>query len=47
MLVLNKTTEVIASENGTDDMLYRAVARKIAVAWLDSGTTPERLVAQS
>jgi hypothetical protein len=46
-LVLNKTTEVIASENSADDMLYRAVARKIATAWLDSGTTPDRLVVQS
>ncbi|MEV4237973.1 MULTISPECIES: hypothetical protein [unclassified Nocardia] len=46
-LVLNKATEVIASENSADDMLYRAVARKIATAWLDSGTTPERLVVQS
>ncbi|MEV2226249.1 hypothetical protein AB0E01_41290 [Nocardia vinacea] len=45
--VLNKATEVIASENGADDMLYRAVARKIAVAWLDSGAIPERLVVQS
>ncbi|MFQ6397088.1 hypothetical protein ACLMAJ_26960 [Nocardia sp. KC 131] len=46
-LVLNKATEVIASENGEDDMLYRAVARKIAAAWLDSEATPERLVVQS
>ncbi|MEV4125016.1 hypothetical protein [Nocardia sp. NPDC049707] len=46
-LALNKATEVIASENGADDMLYRAVARKIATVWLDSGATPERLVVQS
>ncbi|WP_433523851.1 hypothetical protein ACQPZ2_00870 [Nocardia pseudovaccinii] len=46
-LVLNEATEVIASENGADDMLYRAVARKIATVWLDSGTIPDRLVVQS
>ncbi|MFG3618905.1 hypothetical protein [Nocardia sp. NPDC047654] len=46
-LLLNKTQETIVRENGSDDMLYRAVARKIASAWLNSRVAPDRLIVQS
>jgi hypothetical protein len=46
-LLLNKAHETILRENGSDDMLYRAVARKIASAWLNSRVAPDRLIVQS
>lgn len=46
-LLLNKERETIVRENGSDDMLYRAVARKIASAWLETGVAPDRLLVQS
>lgn len=46
-LLLNKVQETIVRENGSDDMLYRAVARKIASAWLSSRVAPDRLIVQS
>jgi hypothetical protein len=47
-LLLDKTTEVLAPGSGqSEDMLYRAVARKVAVAWVREGIAPERLVVRS
>ncbi|AFT99877.1 hypothetical protein [Nocardia brasiliensis] len=45
-VLLNKTAETISLESGVENMLYRAVARKIASTWL-SGSVPERMIVQS
>ncbi|WP_280390921.1 hypothetical protein [Nocardia brasiliensis] len=44
-VLLNKTAETTSLESGAENMLYRAVARKIASAWL-SGSAPERMTVQ-
>jgi hypothetical protein len=46
-LLLNKESEMTVSEDGVEDMLYRAVARKVAVAWVREGMAPEKLLVQS
>ncbi|MGK8522193.1 hypothetical protein ACRS6B_11845 [Nocardia asteroides] len=46
-LLLHKIRETIVRENGPDNNLYRAVARKIATAWLNTGVAPDRLMVQS
>ncbi|WP_141717807.1 hypothetical protein [Nocardia altamirensis] len=46
MVLLDKAAETIRPESGTEDMLYLAVARKIASAWI-SGLVPERMIVQS
>ncbi|WP_433657924.1 hypothetical protein ACQPW1_39395 [Nocardia sp. CA-128927] len=45
-LVLDKEAETISLETGSEDMLYRAVVRKIAAAWLD-GQVPDRMIVHS
>lgn len=42
-VLLNKAAETISLETGSETMLYRAVARKIASAWLN-GSTPDRMM---
>nr|BFD84738.1 hypothetical protein StreXyl84_41390 [Streptomyces sp. Xyl84] len=46
-LLLNKETETTSAEDGGEDMLYRAVARKVAVAWVQDGAAPGKLLVQS
>lgn len=46
-LLLNKESEMASAEDGIEDMLYRAVARKVAVAWVRDGVAPEKLLVQS
>jgi hypothetical protein len=46
-LLLDKESEMTSAEDGLEDMLYRAVARKVAVAWLQDGVAPEKLLVQS
>ncbi|GHA10245.1 hypothetical protein ACFOOM_31805 [Streptomyces echinoruber] len=46
-LLLDKESETVSSEGGVEDMLYRAVARKVAVAWVRDGIAPEKLLVQS
>ncbi|WP_156721780.1 hypothetical protein [Streptomyces apocyni] len=46
-MLLNKETETTSSEDGDEDMLYRAVARKVAIAWVREGMAPETLLVQS
>ncbi len=46
-LLLNKESETACPEDGTEDLLYRAVVRKIAVAWARNGVAPDRLMVQS
>ncbi|GAA5072375.1 hypothetical protein [Nocardia iowensis] len=45
-LLLDKAAETITLESGSEDMLYRAVARKIASAWLN-GLVPDHMIVQS
>ncbi|QBS39876.1 hypothetical protein [Nocardia sp. CS682] len=45
-LLLDKAAETIILESGSEDMLYRAVARKIAAAWLN-GLVPDHMIVQS
>ncbi|MFF3223677.1 hypothetical protein ACFYV7_12870 [Nocardia suismassiliense] len=45
-LLLDKAAETIRLESGSEDMLYRAVARKIASAWLN-GLVPDHMIVQS
>ncbi|GGV80628.1 MULTISPECIES: hypothetical protein [Streptomyces] len=47
MMLLNKEAETTSAEDGVEDMLYRAVARKIAVEWARSGAAPDKLMVQS
>ncbi|MFG3617363.1 hypothetical protein [Nocardia sp. NPDC047654] len=46
-LLLDKVAETIRPEIGTEDILFRAVARKIASAWLNDKSAPDRLLVQS
>ncbi|GAA5702913.1 hypothetical protein AQJ43_33550 [Streptomyces avermitilis] len=46
-MLLSKVTETTSAEDGVEDMLYRAVARKVAVAWARDGAAPEKLLVQS
>lgn len=47
-LVLDKVAEVLSPGSGqAEDMLYRAVARKVAGAWVREGVAPEQLVVRS
>lgn len=46
-MTLNKVTEDMSVEDGVEDMLYRAVARKVAIAWTREGSAPDRLLVQS
>ncbi|CAM4389807.1 hypothetical protein NONI108955_24240 [Nocardia ninae] len=45
-LLLDKAAETIGLESGSEDMLYRAVARKIASAWVN-GLVPDHMIVQS
>lgn len=45
-LLLDKETETISLESGPETILFRAVARKVATAWLN-GLTPDRMIVQS
>ncbi|WP_159080583.1 hypothetical protein [Nocardia suismassiliense] len=45
-LLLDKAAETIILESGSEDMLYRAVARKIASAWVN-GLVPDHMIVQS
>ncbi|MEV4433429.1 hypothetical protein [Streptomyces sp. NPDC049585] len=47
VLVLNKVSEQVSLEAGEEDMLYRAVASKVAVAWVRNGIAPDELLVQS
>ncbi|QIS02523.1 hypothetical protein F5X71_09505 [Nocardia brasiliensis] len=42
-VILDKAAETISPETGSESMLYRAVARKIASAWVN-GSTPDRMM---
>ncbi|WP_280249376.1 hypothetical protein [Nocardia abscessus] len=46
-LRLDKAAETIRPETGRDDMLFRAVARKIAAARLRGADAPDRFLVQS
>ncbi|MET7884210.1 hypothetical protein [Streptomyces avermitilis] len=46
-MLLDKVTETTSAEEGVEDVLYRAVARKVAVAWVRDGVAPEKLLMQS
>ncbi|MBF6226408.1 hypothetical protein IU470_15005 [Nocardia abscessus] len=45
-LRLDKAAETIRPETGRDDMLFRAVADKIASIWLNGADTPDRFIVQ-
>jgi len=45
--MLNKVTETTSPEDGVEDMLYRAVARKVAITWIRDGVAAEKLLVQS
>ena len=47
VLVLDKVAEETHAEDGNNDILYRAVARKVAVAWVRDGVAPDHLMVQS
>ncbi|WP_269859398.1 hypothetical protein [Streptomyces sp. RPT161] len=47
VLVLDKVAEVTRPEDDNEDVLYRAVAMKVAAAWVRDGVAPERLLVQS
>ncbi|MEU2030974.1 hypothetical protein [Nocardia amamiensis] len=44
---LDKLAETIRLETGADDMLFRAVAGKVASAWLEGKGAPDHLIVQS
>ncbi|WP_447042307.1 hypothetical protein [Streptomyces sp. DSM 118878] len=44
---LDKVAEKSWPEDGVNNVLYQAVARKVAVTWLREGEAPERLLAAS
>ncbi|TDC03736.1 hypothetical protein E1265_36340 [Streptomyces sp. 8K308] len=46
-VVLDKEEERVWPEDGVEDHLYGAVARRIAVMWAREGIAPQRLVVQS
>lgn len=46
-LILDKANEKLRPEDGIEDVVYRAVARKIATAWSREGTAPDRLTVNS
>ncbi|MFJ8505984.1 hypothetical protein [Streptomyces avermitilis] len=46
-MLLNKVAETTSADNGVEDMLFRAVARKVAIAWVRDGVAPEKLLVQS
>ncbi|MFC8714231.1 hypothetical protein ACFUCQ_30605 [Streptomyces sp. NPDC057197] len=46
-ILLDKDTGAISAEGGVEDILYRAVAMKVASAWLRDGAAPGRLLVQS
>ncbi|MET7847626.1 hypothetical protein ABZT48_05150 [Streptomyces avermitilis] len=46
-MLLNKVAETTSAEDGVEDMLFRAVARKVAIAWVRDGVAPEKLLVQS
>ncbi|MGW7008416.1 hypothetical protein ACWGCW_37935 [Streptomyces sp. NPDC054933] len=47
VLILDKVAEVTRPEDSNEDVLYRAVAMKVAAAWARDGVAPERLLVQS
>ncbi|MBH5336306.1 hypothetical protein IHE55_16595 [Streptomyces pactum] len=47
IMLLDKVSGRTAPEDGREDYLYRAVARKVAVCWLREGAAPGRLLVQS
>ncbi|MEV6550942.1 hypothetical protein AB0M57_19855 [Streptomyces sp. NPDC051597] len=46
-LILDKINEKLHPEDGIENVVYRAVARKIATAWIREGKAPERLTVNS
>ncbi|WP_280492637.1 hypothetical protein [Nocardia asiatica] len=46
-LRLDKATETIRPETAAADFLFRAVARKIASAWVNGESAPDRLIVRS
>ncbi|MFD8615086.1 hypothetical protein [Streptomyces sp. NPDC059631] len=46
-VLLNKDTGATSAEGGVEDILHRAVAMKVASAWLRDGAAPGRLLVQS
>jgi hypothetical protein len=46
-LLLDKIAEKTRPEDGIEDVLYRAVATKIAVSYVRDGEAPDRLIVQS
>ncbi|MFI2613893.1 hypothetical protein [Streptomyces sp. NPDC018584] len=46
-MTLDKVAEKSWPEDGVNNVLYQAVARKVAVAWLRQGEAPERLMVAS
>ncbi|MFG2500795.1 hypothetical protein ACGFSB_21590 [Streptomyces sp. NPDC048441] len=46
-MILDKTSERSWPEDGVNNILYQAVARKVAVTWIREGEAPERLIVQS
>jgi hypothetical protein len=47
ILLLDKDAGTTSADDGVEDMLYRAVAGKVAAAWAHSGVAPDRLMVQS
>lgn len=46
-LVLDKQAETILPDDGNSDGVFRAVAGKLAKAWLGTGEAPDRLTYQA
>jgi hypothetical protein len=46
-LVLDKERERVWPEDGVEDYLYGAVARRVAVMWAREGVAQQRLIVQS
>ncbi|MBY8886578.1 hypothetical protein K7472_17140 [Streptomyces sp. PTM05] len=47
VLILDKAAERTRPEDADEDVLYRAVAMKVATAWVRDGVAPDRLLVQS
>ncbi|MET9363750.1 hypothetical protein ABZX93_22950 [Streptomyces sp. NPDC006632] len=45
--ILDKTDGSVRAEDGLENIVYWAVARKISTAWARGGTAPERLMVAS
>jgi hypothetical protein len=47
VLILDKIGGTVGPEDGVHDILTKAVARKVAVRWAETGSAPERLMVAS